>query len=324
MRAGVFDILRRGFDNTLVNWQVSLIRFLEAFLFIVIAVVTVLVLLVPIFLSIGIKVADLETPEDFENVLDLLANQWVMLIWIVVGVSVLLLVLMLIHSFIEAGCARVFVDGDHAAGPEWNGPRPRYAVFSMQRFLAGGREGWWTVFWIYNVIWGVGLLLILLPFAAVIAAAIVLGAGGNEAAQGCAVLLSCLGMVVTGMFSLAVMIVSIMWTNRAIVDWAVHRTTATGAVGYAGRSIRADLGRHVAVAVLIFVIAMAISMFFSTFGFLTGIGDSIGGALGRDGSNAFLLLTAPIRILMSLINSAISALIGSWFVASYAALANHR
>lgn len=324
MRAGVFDILRRGFDNTVVNWQVSLIRFLEAFLFMVIAAVTMVVLFVPIFLSIGIKAADLRAPENLENILDVLVNQWVMLAWFVAGVSVLLLVLMLIHSFIAAGCARVFVDGDQAAGAEWNGPRPRYAVFSMQRFLGGGREGWWTVFWIYNVIWGVALLVILLPLIGILTAALLLGAGGGDTAKGFAVLASCLGIVATIMFAIAVTIVAAVWTNRAIVDWAVYRTTALGAIGYAGRSIRGDLGRHAGIAICIFVAAMAISMFFSTFGFFAGLGDSVGGAMGRDGGNIVLLLTAPVRILMSLINSAISALIGSWFVASYASLANHR
>ena len=318
MRLGVFDLLRRGFDNTLANWQLSLIRFLEAFLFMVIGVLSVILILLPIFVSFGIHAGDFDTPEDIESAMSVLLSKWVLLVWLLVGITVLLLVLMLIHSFIEAGVARVFVDGDRNAGDGLNGQRTRYAAFSMQRWLEGGKSGWWTVFWIYNVLWGVGLLVILIPLLGVIAAAILLGSAGTEAGGGLAVLVSCFGLLATMLLSIALMIVLAIWGNRAIVDWAVYRTTAMEAIRYAGRSIRADLGRHAGVAVCIFVIAMAASMFFSTFGFFTGIGDHFGR------SDIIMLVTAPMRILTSLLNSAVSAVIGSWFVASFASLANHR
>ena len=319
MRIGVFDLLRRGFDNTLANWQLALIRFLEAFVMMIIFVIAMVVIAMPILVSIGIDAADIDTPADIESALSTLLQKWVLLVWFLVGISVLILVFMLIHAFIEAGCARVFVDGDRAAGDELSGPRSRFKTFSMQRWLEGGREGWWTVFWIYNVLWGVGLLIVLLPLAAILAAAVAFGTSGGDAGGGIAVLITCLGMAVTMLFSIAVMIVLAIWTNRAICDWAVYRTTALAAIRYAGRSIRMDLGRHVGIAVCIFVIAMAASMFFSTFGFFTGLGDSIGSR-----PELFMLLTAPMRILTSLANSAVSAVIGSWFVAAYASLANHR
>jgi hypothetical protein len=319
VRTGVFDLLRRGFDNTLANWQLALIRFLEAFVMMILFIVAMVVIAMPILVSIGINAADLDTPEDIESAVSALLQKWVMLVWFLVGISVALLVVMLMHSFIEAGCARVFVDGDRAAGDELSGPRTRFKVFSMQRWVEGGKEGWWTVFWIYNILWGVGLLVILLPLVGLIAAAVIFGSSGGEAGAGIAALIACLGVAITMLFSIAVMIVLAIWTNRAIVDWAVHRTTALAAIGYAGRSIRSDLGRHAGVAVCIFVIAMAASMFFSMFGFFTGLGDSIG-----DRPELFMLLTAPVRIVTSLLNSAVSALIGSWFVATYASLANHR
>ena len=324
MRLGVFDILRRGFDNAIVNWQVALIRFLEAFLFMIIIAVAAIAMVAPMLISAGLSMADIDAPEDIESALAVLMSKWVMLVWILVGALVLLTVLLLVHAFIEAGCARVLVDGDRAAGPYPSGPRARYAAFSMSNFFAGGREGWWTLFWVYNIIWGVGFLIIMLPMMAIIAIAVLVGVGAGEAGAGLAVIVSCFGIVATALFSIAVMAVMVIWTNRAIVDWAVYRTTAMGAIRHAGQAIRADLGRHVAVAVCIFVLAMAASAFFASFSFLTGIGDSIGGAMGEKGANAFLLLTAPIRIFMSLVNSAISAFIGSWFLGSYSSLANNR
>lgn len=306
---GVFDLLRRGLDNTLANWQVSLIRFLEAFLFLAIAAGAVLAILAPVFISAGIHLTDLDTPEDFESVIALLATKWVLLIWIFVAITVLLIVFVLIHSFVEAGCARVLADGDRVAGPEILGPRTRYRTFSMQRWMSGARSGWWTVFWIYNAVWAVAGLLMLIPLLPTLAAVLLL-----QDNPGGAVAAGCFGLLVSGLFMILVTIVAALWSNRAIVNWAVHHTGANDSMGIAWQAIKTDLGRHVLTALAILVVGMAGSMFFSSLGFFAGMGEAFG-------NETFLVMTLPVRLAGSLLNSAFSALLGSWYLATYAALA---
>ncbi|HYR28606.1 MAG TPA: hypothetical protein VEU30_09075, partial [Thermoanaerobaculia bacterium] len=154
MKRGVFDLLRRGFDNTIANWQVTALRFAELILFFAIAIGAVIAIVAPIFISAGIDAGSFDTPEEFEGLVGLLMTKWLMVVWIFVGVLVLMTVFMLLHSFVEAGCARIFVDADRMAGPELTGPRSRYKVFTFDRWLAGAKDGWWTIFWIYNIVWG--------------------------------------------------------------------------------------------------------------------------------------------------------------------------
>ena len=117
------------------------------------------------------------------------------------------------------------------------------------------------------------------------------------------------------LFAIVVTIVTAMWSNRAIVEWAAQRSGIRTPLGAAWRAVKSDLGRHLLIALAIFVIGMAGSSFFSSFSMFAAFGDS----LGRHGG--FNMVTLPVRLIGSMLNSAFSALIGSWFLASYAALA---
>jgi hypothetical protein len=309
VRRGVFDLLRRGFDNTVANWQLSLIRFLEAFLFIAITIGAALVIVVPILLSIGIQITDLDTPDEIESAMMSLLTRWMMLIWIAAGITVLLLIFMLVHSFVEAGCARVVADADRIAGPELTGPRNRYRIFSMDRWLAAAKQGWWTVFWIYNGVWAVAGLFMLIPLVPTV---IVIFAFRHE--EGLAVLTGCLGLLVSILFMILVVIVAAIWSNRAIVTWAIHHTGIAESISIASAAIKRDLARHVLVALALMVVAMAGSMFLSSFSFFAGMAEALG-------SDALLMMTMPLRLVGSVLNSAFSAVVSTWWIASYAALA---
>lgn len=317
MKRGIFDVLRRGLDSTIANWQVSLIRFLEAILFLAIGIGAVIVILLPIGVSLGLSAASINAPEEIEQALVLLAGKWVLLLWVFLGISVMLLVFILIHAFVEAGCVRVLVDADRKAGPAIAGDRNRYRAFSMERWLAGAKDGWWTVFWIYNIIWGLACLILLIPLIPTIALMLIFGAQ-----EGVAVLTGCLGLLLTMFLAVIVTIVAAIWCNRAIVDWAMRDSGAREATASASSEIRADLGRHVLAAIAIFVVAMAGSAFFASFSFFAGLGE----AFGRSGQNTLIVMMLPLRLAGSVLNSAFSAALGTWFAAAYAAIAldSHR
>lgn len=311
MKRGIFDLLRRGVDNTIANWQVTALRVAEMVLMIGVAIGAVVVILLPILVSLGINAGSLSSTSEMEGLIDTLATKWMLLIWIFLGVSALLLVWMLVHSFLEAGAARVFVDGDRVAGPELRGPRSRYRVFSFERFLAGGKDGWWTVFWIYNLIWGIGLLLMLGPLVPTIAAMFLLR--GSEPAMA---LTGCFGILATVLLMIPIAVAAAVMCNRAIVNWATRRDGAVEAVQDAWTDVKRDFGRHIVTALAIFVVSFAASMFFSTFSMFASLGEAVGGNEGM-----VLAMTLPLRIMVSLVNSLFSTLIASWFVATYAAIA---
>lgn len=311
MRRGIFDTLRRGVDNALANWQLSLIRFLEVFVFIAIMIGAVFAIVAPILLTVGIRLMDLADVNDFESAILALGQKWIILLWIFVVLAVLFLVFMAVHSFVEAGCARVLVDAERIAGPATTGPRDRFRIFSTERWLAGGKDGWWEVFWIYNIAWGLGGLVLLIP--AIPTIALMLAFRENE---GAAVAMGCLGLLAIMMLMFVVAIVIGMWGNRAIADWAARRAGIRESLAAGWQAVKNDLARHLLIMLAIMVVAFAGSTFFSSFSFIAAFGEAFGS------NNAMVnVITIPIRVIAWLFSTAFSALISSWYLASYSALA---
>ncbi len=310
-KRGVFDVLRRGADNTIANWQLILIRFGEMLLFGILTVVTVIAALLPILVSVGIELSKITSPDDLANAAFALMEKWILLVWVVVAILALLLVLTAIHAFVEAGSARVYVDGERNAGPGLTGPRARFGVFSMERWLAGAKGGWWTLFWIYNVAWAAACMILLIPLLPTIAGMLLL-----RSQQGAAIAVGCAGLAVTALLLIVVGALTGMWINRSINEWATHGYGARESLAAGRAAIRVDFGRHLLILIAVFVVAMAGASFFSTFSFFAAFGDVFG---GRHSGIHFSF--APIRLLGSLLNSVFSALVSAWYLASYSALA---
>ncbi|HEX6099638.1 MAG TPA: hypothetical protein VF432_25210 [Thermoanaerobaculia bacterium] len=310
MKRDVFATLRRGVDNAVANWGLIVVRVVEVLALAGIAIAAALAVIVPVLVSIGITVTGISTPEDLEELILSLYARWVWMIWIFLGISVLLLVFVAIHSFVEAGCARVAVDADRAAGPAVDGPRSRYHVFSLQRWWAGAKDGWWTVFWIYNLAWGVAGLILLLPL--VPTAVIMLMARDTPAML---IGTGCIGLTVTLLLFIVVGIVTSMWTARATVEWATTRAGAAAALSDAWAAIKADVGRHLLIALAVVVIAMAGSSFFATFSYFAAFGEMF------HRSGVVQVFTIPLRLFGTLLNWGFSAFVSSWYLAAYGALA---
>lgn len=306
MKRGVVDVLRRGLDNTLANWPLILIRLAETIVFVAMAFAAIVAIVLPVIGTIGVSTATLQSPEALEELLTDWRKLGLLLLYVLGVTLFVLLAAMLLHSFVEAGSARVYVDGERLAGPELTGPRSRYRVFSVERWIAGGKDGWWTVFWMYNIAWGLAGLILLVPLLPTFVLMLVFG----EAPEAAAVT-GCLGMVVTMMLMFVVSIVVGIWTNRAIATWAVRRGGARDTLSAAWAAVRPDLGRHILVALAIFVVSMAGSSFFGSFSFIA----AFAGSVGRSGLAQ--LFTLPIRMLASLASTAFGAAMAAWFLASF-------
>ncbi len=313
MKRSAFDVLRRGLDDTFANWPLILIRLAETMAFFAIAIASAMVILAPILVSLGIDLAriDLEAAEDLEQVFSTFAGKWMMLLWVLAAVTVLLIVFVALHSLVEAGSARVYVDAERVAGPADAGPQSRFRVFSLDRWWAGARDGWWTVFWIYNLAWGLAGIILLIPLAPTAIVTLMFGRENPGVALG----VGCLGMMVSVVVMIIVTVVTSIWVNRAITEWAANRTGAAASLAAARRGFGADLGRHILIAVCLFLVALAGSMFFSSFSIFAGIGELV----GRHSSRAFMV-TLPLRLIGTLLSSIFSAGVTSWFLAAYSSL----
>jgi hypothetical protein len=308
----VTDVLRRGLESTLANWPVLLLRLAESIVIALFVIATVLVVVVPLAISIGLSAAGLQetlrssdTPAEVLGAL--FAAHWLILVYILVAISLALLVAAGVHSFVMAASARIFVEAERAAGPV-DSPRQRFAVFSIERWVAGGVEAWWPVFWIYNIAYGVAGIVILLPLLPVA----LLIAVFQEAAA--VITLTCLGLLIVAFVSIVVLVVTNIVCQKAIVIAAQRRVDGTAALREAWSAMRADFVRHFAVAFIMMVLV------FGGTGVLTMV--SIGFAAPGIGHSLTGLLFMPMRLLTSFASSIFSAIIGNWFMASFAALSS--
>jgi hypothetical protein len=133
-----------------------------------------------------------------------------------------------------------------------------------------------------------------------------------------AIVVGCGGLLLTALFALLVVFVAAMWTVRATAELGLGGITARAAMGRAWSALRGDFGRHLIVALVMFVVGMAGSTFFAGVSFLIGFGETF------NDSNVFPLVTLPFRFATSIINSILSAVISTWYLGSYAAMAAER
>jgi len=309
MRRGVFDTLRRGLDNMVANWPLVAIRFAESVILGILAVLAALAVLVPILVTVGIELAEISTPDDVQHAAFALVEKWPLLIWIFVAVLIVSILFVAIHSAVEAGIARVYVDGELAAGPAVEGQRPRYRAFSMQLWFAGARRGWWPVFWIYNLAWGLGGLILLIPVLPALALTILFRDDPAVSISS-----GCLGLLLTAMVGFVVVVVTSIWTNRAIADWATLGTGPAASLSHAWTAMKADLGRHLLIAVALVIIALAGSSVFASFSAIGTLGQVM------HERALFAVVALPIRVAGTFLNMIFSALVSGWALACYAAL----
>jgi hypothetical protein len=311
-KRALFDVLRRAVDNTIANWPLILIRIGEMIVFGVLAVITVIAAFVPILISVGVELTKLRDLEDLESAGYALMEKWPLLLWMVAAILVLMLIMVAVHAFVSAGCSRVNVDGERTAGASMTGPRARFRAFSMQRWMAGAKDGWWTLFWVYNITWSIAGFLMLIPVVPTGAAVLLL-----RDQEGFAIAIGCIGLVVTVMLMFLVTIYTAMWVARSVNEWAAHGFGIRASLSAGRAAIRTDLGRHLLIFIAVVVVSLAGSSFFSSFSFFAALGE-IG---SHRGPFEFDLFFMPLRLLGTLLNIAFSAVVSAWSMAAYASLA---
>jgi hypothetical protein len=308
LKRSTTDILRRGFDSTVANWQLIAIRIAENFVFIVIVVLSIVAAIVPIAVAAGLSSFDPRSVADpGQAVISLLVEHWLLILYILGIITVVLMVLVGIHSFVVAGNTLVMVEAERRAGGA--GGRAALRAFHIDRWLQGGRRAWWTVFWIYNLAWGIAGLIMLVPLLATLAGMLLVSQLGARAVLGC------VGLLITFLVVVPLAIIVAVWTQKAIVVAVARDTGAADALRAGGSEKRRDVGRHFAVAFIVIAIAFGGAMLISMAGMPMQLG-------GRTPFAAIAF--APLQIISSLVQSIFSAAVGLWFLASYVALTEER
>ena len=306
MKQSPTEVIRRGFEITVATWPMMLIRVAEHLLMIVIAIAAVIAIIVPIAVSAGLGDFKLDTPDESANmIVAALIEHWTLFVFILLVITVVAIICVAIHSFVQAGSADVYMDAGRALqpiGPE-DGLRTRPA-FEVDRFMSGGKRGWLRIFWLYNIAWlfsGVVLLVPILPVPFIITMG---QASMGSIVAGCAIL------ALWGFFAMFVCVLTVLWTTKATAVAMRRDLQAREALAEARRDIRADFGSHFAVGFVMMVIWFGGSALIGTMSTILSAGHA----------TPLALLTAPVHIVLSLVSTAFSAAVEGWFLASFIAL----
>src|SRR5712691_7445739 len=123
------------------NWPLLAIRIAETVLLVLIGIAAAFAVIVPILVSIGFDMAlwsSQPAADTAEQVLGIIAAHLLLIVYILVIVTLVLLVLVAIHSFVVAGCVRVYVDAEKKNARVALPPRSEFHTFSGDRWFEGG------------------------------------------------------------------------------------------------------------------------------------------------------------------------------------------
>jgi hypothetical protein len=302
VKRSVTDVLRRGLESTTANWPLIAIRIAATIVITLIVVLSLVAAVVPLLVSAGLAHFNPADAKDAaEAIIGLLTDHWIVLIYIFLLATVVLIGILMVHSFIEAGAAQIVVDAER---------QPALAAFSMERWLSGAKHSWWTLFWIYNIVWSVGLLFMLVPLIATLVFMLMVGDNMGR------IIIGCSGIAFAVLIMLPVSIVCALWTEKAIVIAVARNASARDASSIAWRELRADFGRHLGVGLIIIAISFGASIVVSSFSIVANLSNQHAPLSGF----AF----APMQIIGSLVHSVISAAVGVWLLACFAAMTEER
>jgi hypothetical protein len=301
------DVLRRGLDSTIANWPVIAFRIAESVVLIGIVIAAIIVAIVPAIVAAGLSKDEIMNSSDPAGaVVGWVIGHLMLFVWMFALAFIVLGVLMAVHAFVEGGTAQIYVDAERNAKRFPVPSRDSFRAFSIDRWLAGGAASWWRIFWMYNWAWSVGLLFVLIPLTLTIAALILISDTAGRLVVGC------IGLAIAILILIPVAIIVSIWCAKAITICVARSLSARESLRVAWRAVRDDLGRHLAVAVIAFVVSLALNSAVSAF--------SIPMDISSHHLPSLELFFTPVRLASGIIQSMISAGIGCWLIACFVSM----
>ncbi|MEO8215774.1 MAG: hypothetical protein ABI718_01710 [Acidobacteriota bacterium] len=236
---------------------------------------------------------------DPEHLLDLVLQHTVLLAWIVVIITIISIVAVAIHSFIEAATVATYVEGCRAAGGRTD--RTAYARFTAEAWWNFGRRFWWRVFLIYNVVWAIFGLVILFPVMVLFILMMSIGDPSAALATGC------LGAVVILLLLVVGGILVSIWSRFAIAECVLGDSVLRENLRRGWGVILARFGEVAFVVAIAFAAALGAVAVFGALYVIVGIANHV---------PLLAIVTIPIQIVLSVVQNVFSVLLSSWFSAA--------
>jgi hypothetical protein len=269
----------------------------ETVIFLVILFLALLATIIPVAVQAGLTHLKLTDTEASVNTLaQFLAEHLTLTLWTLGVLFVVSGILLAIHCLVVAGSLRTYLEAERAAVA---GPIDRFYAFRLDAFWEAATDGFWRVFWIYNLAWGLAGVIATLPLMLGLMVMVLL------TNPGASMMLGFFCFAGTVLLFIPVGFVTTIWVNRALVEGARQDLGARAALAAARVAIRADLATHAIVTFLVIVISIGGAAF---------VGNAAGVFSGADN------ILAPLRFIAWLAQTFASALGSAWMLTAFAAI----
>ena len=272
MKISSTDAVRRGAANVVANWQTVAFRALQE---------------IGLFAVIGggvlvIASGGLRSPEELKELFFGSGGKIAAFVLVVLMAAVLSL---LLHAFISAGNAQIYIDG----------------AFDGARWLHAARARFVTVAGIYLIL-GAALIAFAFGTALILGLASALGP------------LACCGIAIMMPLWLLAIVVSIIVSAKAVVIAVERRSDAADSLSVAWQEMKGDAARHAVVSLLIGGIAIVAGLMLSV----------ASGMMNLLQPRQAASLLAPVDIVITAVQQLISSAMDCWYSAAMTELTVDR
>jgi hypothetical protein len=298
---GPGDFLRRSLDNALANWPLLLINIAAQVASVAVIFIGILVAVLPLIMF-GVLAAAAPKGDPEVWLTKLFENNPLIILYLVAVVSLLIIPIMIVYSFVEAGRLGVYLDGERNADLLGSSARPAFKVFDPTAWAAHAKANWWRIFLLYNIVWGIYGLILLIPLALIVGAMVVLHETPSVVGVGC--LLGAAFLLLAVFFAFVFGI----WSKVSNTLCVQGQRGVGESMRLGWAFMREQFGGLLVLTIILIAISLALGG--SLFGvyFMIGIASSIPGVA---------VLLVPLQVALSLGQSLLSAVITGWFTAAY-------
>lgn len=300
----IIETVQRAYRNVVANWPLILISVAEQVAMVGLIVAGALLAVVPFIMTGALSELSELSGNPVRMAIGFFLQNPLTIIGMIVALTIVLTAVTALHSFVRAGTVGIYIDSALTA-PAGSSLRDALSLFSTETFISYGKRFWWPVFLIFNVIWGIFSIILLAPLAA----AVLLFTRLSEDPQ--AVAWGCLLLVLFFLILLVVGIAATMWTDVAVALTVRRNLGVRDSLQTAfSLMMRRFMDLLMVIGVLILISIGVWIVFASIFGVI-GVVSML---------PIMAILTLPIQIVLSLLQSIASVFLSCWFLAAVVAI----
>ena len=305
------DHIGRGLDSTVANWPLILMTMVERMVMSTIFVIGFLIAAIPPVVAGALTLSKLQSVDDpADFVQKLVLDHPFALIFSLLVIAIVLIPMIIIHSFFQAGQSASLLSADEKAGE--TGQRAAFRAFNFGLWINAAKANWWPVCVVINIVWSVAFLLAIVPVVAAVAVSVIAISNGGDT-EG--LRMGCFLFAISAVLMLVVSFFCGLWSQLSIFELFITRGISGWEACKRGwRQLTRRFGEALLTALLMMLIVAG-----AIFALIL-----LQIALASASHAGLALIFLPIQLLATVAQSVIGGAMSCWAIATFASFRNSK